>query len=140
MSGLQADICLVQHGLPTCGWSLQPEVDATDKPIAGSGAGTASSLIKQVASPRFQGPRCSTPCFCHGSPCAIAAVPFTLQLGQLPCNQRCKSNGPFCIDCGSLILQQSQNRNEDVLLPESKKVVSKQNKRATKSRRQYIYV
>ena len=46
----KTDICLVQHGLLTCEWSLQPEVDATDRPIASSGAGTALSLMKQVAS------------------------------------------------------------------------------------------
>lgn len=62
LSGLQADISLVQHGLLTCEWSLQPEVGATDnKPIPSSWAQTASSLIKQAASLHFLRPRHSTP-------------------------------------------------------------------------------
>lgn len=77
---------------------------------------------------------------------AITAVPFTLQLRQLPSDQCCKPYGPFCINCGSLVLQQSQHWNEDVLLAEGQKVVLKWNKTkqikqiATSKWRQYIYV
>lgn len=63
LSGLQAGICLVQHNLTTCDWSSQPEVSATDEPLAGSGAGTALSPTEQVDFTVYVGPRCSIPCF-----------------------------------------------------------------------------
>lgn len=109
LSGLQAGICLVQHNLTTCYWSSQSEVSATDEPLAGSGAGTALSPTEQVAFHRLRGTKVLNPMLFHSSLFAIAAVPFTLQLRQLPCHQCCKSYGPFCINRGSLILQQPQH-------------------------------
>lgn len=138
VSGVQTDIYLVQHSLMTHEWYPQSEEDVMDESTGSSRAG--------MIAPPFP----ITTALSPTAPCealfAIAAVPFTLQLRQLPSNQCCKSNGPFCINCGSLVLQQSQHWNEDVLLAEGQRVVSEWNKieqtkqKATNKWRQYIYV
>lgn len=123
LSGLQAGICLIQQSYH-CDQSSQSEVSWTNEPLVSSGAETAISPKEQVDFHPFLGTKCSVPCFCYSSLFAITAVPFTPQLRQLPCHQGCKSNGPFCINRGSLVLQQPQHCNEDVLLPERKRLGS----------------